>query len=892
MPIDNRAWRQLKTACQILVGGCLALALLLLLGPPAAAAAHDAANGARGPTLSVDVGFGGGIFQYSYWTPVRVSINNSGPAFSGSLSVRVYSGNTRVPTAAISPWSFEAPVSLATGAHKEITLYAPFYLGNFSPNGVIVRLLDAHGRVITTQQSQSGYEIRTGDLFIGVLSDVQAGFDRLSSVSLPNQTNSLTLAPLDARIMPSLASVLANFQVIILDDFNTRTLSPAQLSALQIWVNQGGVLIEVGGAQWQRTLSALPADLLPVTVNGTSTLPAKTHMLPAGSSIHINPALLPYPQYRHNDILPAPATISTATLSAQNAFSQSETILASSTTPLILQARQGQGVISYLAFDPASAPFATWATTSDLWEAVLLHAFGDRFLISNVVPTYPAGPGNILSRAGILSMVEPESLLGPWIIIVLLLGYLAILGPVRLLIVRRFKLPRWWSWRIIIGAIVVFSLLSYALSSFQRQASLTDNSISLIQVDQDGSLAHVTTYMGIFVPDQGTFDLHLPGGSLAQPVPDQLLSATHSISSDAADMAPTSLTFGPGGSDLERQAGSSWSLHSIVSEQDSDLHGNLVAHLSLRNNRLVGTITNTLPTALSDAYVLVAHSFAPVGHLAAGETRQVSLPLYSSPPFPIQSLADQIAQHNGLPTPYFPYQQNQWPQNNFQRHMALLSALSGVGYVYPPCNGPCNTHAITSGGVIYVTGSQVPNPNRIGGPDPLVLPGAPATLIGWADQPMTNADNATINGTRPAGQHEDFLQVPLNISASSPASLPQDFILGHVIDIQSYDAQLNLPGIYSMSNGSLTFEFTPASTNQPVHALTISEPDFVASPLHVQLYNWRTEKWDAIRLRGDSFKTTDTVAYMGPGGRILMRVGVQPPSQNKIFFGQPSLSLS
>jgi hypothetical protein len=892
MVIDNCVWHLWKAIWKIAVGGFLALMLFLLLVPATPAAAHSTPQAPRAPTLNVEAGFCG-YDQYSDWTPVYVTINNTGPAFTGSLSVRVTSNSSRGPITSVSPWSFGAPVSLAAGAHKEITLYAPFYIGNFQPSGVIAQLLDAHGHVVASQQSQSVFEIDQGNLFIGMLTDMQIGCsDTLNNLSLPGQTSSLTLAPLDASTMPTSASVLASFQIIILDDFTTSTLSPAQLSALQIWVNQGGVLIEAGGPQWRRTLSALPADLLPVRASGTTTLPAKTDMLSVGSSIHIGPGVA-----NHNDILPISATISTGTSSAQPVFSQSETILASTVTPLIVQAHEGQGVISYLAFDPMSAPFANWPGTNDLWEAVMLHAFGDRFLDSNPAYTspptlaYPAGPGDILTRGGILGMIEPQSLLGPWIIIVLLLGYLVIIGPVRFLIVKHYKLPRWWTWRIVIGAIVIFSLLSYTLSSLQRQASFTDNSISLIQMSQNGSLAHATTYMGIFVPNQGTFDLHLPGQSLAQPIPDQLLSSAHSVTSDAADAAPTSLISGSNGTDMQRQASSPWSLHSIVAEQDADLHGQVITQLALRNNRLVGTITNTLPSALSDVYVLVAHSFAAVGHLAAGETRQINLPLYSSPSRSGQTLADLIAQHGGLPTPYFPYQQNKRPQNDFQRHMALLSALNGAGYTYPSCNGPCNTHAIISGGTIYVTGGQVPNPNVIAGPDPLLLPGTQATLIGWADQPIAPADNATINGARPTGQHEDFLQIPLNISLSSLSSTPPDFIMGHVIDINSYDAHLELPGIYSLSNGSLNFEFTPVPSTQPVHALTITEPDFVASPLYVQLYNWRTGKWDAITLSGNTLRTTNTAAYMGPGGRVLMQVGNQPHSQNKLFFGQPWLSL-
>src|SRR5207253_5687098 len=95
------------------------------------------------------------------------------------------------------------------------------------------------------------------DLFIGLLADADANFDPLRSVSLPNQSGSPTTSTLDATTMPTQAAALENFDVIVLDDFNSSALSHAQIAALRTWVNQGGVLIEVGGQNRQRTQGAM-----------------------------------------------------------------------------------------------------------------------------------------------------------------------------------------------------------------------------------------------------------------------------------------------------------------------------------------------------------------------------------------------------------------------------------------------------------------------------------------------------------------------------------------------------------------------------------------------------------------------------------------------------------
>ena len=892
MLIRCSARGQVKTTLKIVVGCCLVLAFAFLSSPLQASAytTTRTLTATSSPTLQVDVGFEGS-FKRGYWTPVFVGVSNGDNAFAGTLSVSTFSGPLHLTTIAIlSPWSFQQPVEIPKGAKKQYTIYAPYFLGNFSPTGVVADLRDARGKLVATQTSTSSYEVKPDDLFIGLLADVDANFDPLRSVSLPNQSGSPTTSTLDATTMPTQASALENFDVIVLDDFNSSRLSHAQIAALRTWVNQGGVLIEVGGQNWQRTLGALPPEILPVVVNGTHVLPAGTHLLPTAG-----PVIQTAGQSALSDTLKDPVVASTARLRQQNGFFNSETLLSSGTTPLIVRSQEGQGVICYLAFDPTSTPLLNWQNTGALWKTVLLQAMGNTFMLSNAVPTSSSGPGQILTRGGVISMIAPAMLWGPWILAFLLISYLLILGPLRYYIVRRLKRPR-WGWPIILSSIVVFSPLAYGLAFYQRGAALTDNSVSLIQIDQGGSTAHVTTYMGIYVPGQGDYSLHIPGESLAQPIDNQFLDNKSLVL--AGDDLSASVQAAVGGTDMKLPDLGPWTFHPLVFEQDRQLQGNLVSHLSLRSGHVVGTVSNTLNTSLSDVYILLTHTFVSVGDLASGETRQVDFPLHTTSSHPATSLADQIAANGGLTTPYVPYAHNDQPRTAFQSHMALLSALEGAGYSASPCGGSCNTHAITSRGMIYLTGGKVPNPNLVDMPDPLLVASAPATLIGWANQPaVSGVDEVTINGNHPSGQHENFLQMPLNIDISGSGNIPPGIIASHLVDIQSYDAQAILPGIYTMNTGSLTFAFSmPTGSNQQVKGLTVTVPDLLASAagpstnvsrLGANLYNWQTGAWDTIPLQKNSFTTGNVGAYIDHSGRVLLQVSNQNSAMGKLFFGTP-----
>jgi hypothetical protein len=866
--------------------------------------------------MQADVGYNED-YREGYWTPVYVTLNNGSAHFHGMLVINVFGGQARATNVSFpSPWNFKRAVDLAPGAIQHLTLYVPFYLGNIPPRGVVVTLTDANGRIIATQSVPDAtklYSVQMGELFIGELSsqDSNAGFGLLKSLSLPNQQSSFEVIDLNAATLPENTAVLKNFDILILANFDTRTLSAQQVMVLQTWVNQGGTLIEAGGADGQRTLAPLPSVLRPVTINGTTSLPQGTRLVPVSTPYTLPPQS---PVDKQLPVtLPTSVIASTATLSTQNVFSSNE-IVSSYTTadgtdvPLIVKARQGQGTILYLAVDPSVAPLAAWSGTQAVWRSLLLYAMGDKFLIPSTVATYYSGPGQILTRGGILSMLQPQSSLGPWIIIVLLLGYVVILGPIRLLLVKRMKRPQLWGWRIFTASVLLFSLLSFGLAYYQKGAALTDNSISLVQLGQGSSSAHITTYMGIYVPYQGDYALHTPAASLIEPVPNMLL-LNSPVSLPGQD-EQANFTYNPNSTTMSLPDVGPWTFHSMVMEQDRQLHGGLSTHLVIHKDQLVGTITNTMTTALNDAYVLLPHNFVRIGNIAAGETQRIDLQLHEVPSW--ETLADEIARSGGLSSPYFPYQQHQYPRNDFERHMALLSALNGAGFTYLPCNGPCSTHVMINGSTLYVplgsAQASAINSTR----DPLLMSDESATLIGWTEQDLAEMDKVSINNQQPTGFHESFVQMPLSIDFAEPGQIPNDFITGQVVDIQSYNAEISLPGIYSVQNpdnggGGITFEFmVPGKLNFHERSLTINVPDLTPPsggtnssvpagiiPSHIKgrLYNWRSGTWDSISFQQGAFTTTDITAYASSSGEVLMYLTTQDGTGGKVFFSKPTLTL-
>ena len=696
--------------------------------------------------------------------------------------------------------------------------------------------------------------------------------------------------------MPDMAEVLENFDVIVLDNFNTSTLNHAQLNALQTWINRGGSFIVIGGSDWQRTLSSLPPQLLPVNVQSTGTLPPATQVLPIGS-----PTIAETSQKAASDSLPQSISISTATLPAINdirrqAFSNFETVLGTASNPLIVQAHQGQGVVCYLAFDPAVAPFINWIGTIALWKGLLLRTLGDQSLLPAQAPTYSGGPGQSILRGGLFQILQPGTPFPAWILLILLLGYIVVLGPIRFFYVlyaskgdRRKR--AYLNWRIIVSCIIVFSFLTYSFVYLQKRPVI--NSISVIQLNQGSNTTHITNFYSTFIPDNGNIQIHVPAKSLTQPIINTYLQSDPVISDADQNV---SIGIEQNETNINIPNASPWTFHRFVSEADQELQGGLSSSLVLHNGTLTGTVTNTLGTDLNDVYILMNHSFAYIGNLPARQTRHITSSLNSSTIHSGSTLADQIAESNHLPVPFFPFAHGSQPKNDFQLHLAILSALSGEGMNYIPCGGLCSTNAIAGKhSIIALSGTS--KLIQFDGNDPLLLTGSQATLIGWANNRIDTSSNVTVNGASASGTFEDLIQAPLNIDLSQSSSLPPGLIYGQVINAQGKEEQTISPGIYTINMGSITFEFAlPTGGISQVNNLRISLPKIMhltgINQVSARLYNWNTHSWDVITINQNSFTTTNSKAYTSSDGRVLLQVINQNASQGILYFGRPSLSLN
>jgi hypothetical protein len=155
----------------------------------------------------------------------------------------------------------------------------------------------------------------------------------------------------------------------------------------------------------------------------------------------------------------------------------------------------------------------------------------------------------------------------------------------------------------------------------------------------------------------------------------------------------------------------------------------------------------------------------------------------------------------------------------------------------------------------------------------------------------------------PAGVHETLIQAPLSINLSGSLNLPPNFITGQLIDLEGTSAQIKFPGVYSISTGSMTFEYLiPQSSNTLIKGLTVAEPPDInvlaqvgpatnANSSPFRLYNWHTNSWDTISLNQNIFTTNNVGAYISTTGRVLLQFSNMNIQSNSLDFGKPIINL-
>lgn len=544
-------------------------------------------NASNDISIHGEVGFDGTYLRGS-WTPVRVVLKNTGNDLEGSLEVTVKVGQD-------GKMAYSTPVSLPNTSEKEYTIYAQIPEAERNIN---INLTDGSGKTLKSVKVESLNPIGENNYLLGLVTNDQPSLGYWKEKLAGNQLlSNYEPISLDASNFPDRREVLSAFSLLIFNNIDTGTFRPEQLTALNAWLEDGGVLIIGTGLNGKKTLDGLTANIVPNVVG---------ELKEVGS-----PALL--------EDLTQRQVLSEAPLQIMDINTQEgKVLLGDGEHNLVWMFQKGEGIAYLSAFDLGTEPILSWTGNKLLWENLLSQSLNPGIASRLRNPfeknQYQIGLGEVL---GYIEAMEMPSIM---LILFLFLFYLALVGPFNYMVLKKID-RREWSWITIPALSIIFAVLIFGLGYNTKGGELIINTISVVDLDANQERGNLTNHIGIFIPRRGDYEVEVDRFALLSPgIKYNSHLANYSAASEARMVQgnPSRILF----DNLNI-----WTMETFETDTIPVEMGHIQSDLYYELGKVKGTVTNNTLYPLENLVIYTPSAFVEVGSIAAGEMKNVELTL-------------------------------------------------------------------------------------------------------------------------------------------------------------------------------------------------------------------------------------------------------------------------
>jgi hypothetical protein len=554
-------------------------AMLAALALPIAAVSGEAASNPI--TLSVHVGYQD-VVKAGAWMPVTIDARNTGAGVDGMLEVQE-SLNAQPGVSGFT--IYQEPISLASGATKRLRLY----LVENTTGATITARITQQGRVAVSQDSASG---ATTSALIGVLSDQSTTLDDFAAVH-PGGI-AARVVHLHPEDIADSSIPLRAFDILVIDDYATDSLTAGQRAAIADYVATGGDLLVGTGAAWRKTLAGLPAAILPLQVTGT-TLVDETAV--GGTAVEI----------------------ATGTVTNGVAW------LSDAGQSLILERPVGAGEVTLSTFDWNQQPLAVSTSSRTVLRQVMSRAFFGQVGAAQNGPYMMMGPApmgfgsqsSISTRSSALTPVLGNlpglDLPSLQLTGALVLIYVLLVGPVNYLVLGAMR-RRALAWVTVPLIALLAAGGAYGAGIFTKGRSVQTNQIAILHVQPGSDQAYQETYTGIIPPSRGDYQASAGGERL-------LISP---IATNNGNAYAGSVRVNVASNEVTLSGMTAFALGGFATEGVTTAP-KLTAHVALVNGQLKGTIENHSSVTFTDAVLIAGDNFQTIGALKPGASASLSL---------------------------------------------------------------------------------------------------------------------------------------------------------------------------------------------------------------------------------------------------------------------------
>jgi hypothetical protein len=808
---------------------CYLILLLAIfaLALPGAARADSAVNAAAGLSMDVRVGYNGAA-RLGAWVPIQVTVANDGQDLAGRVEVQFEAGSPAIAFGP-APTVYSTPATFPQHSHKRLVVDVPIPTA-LRTDRVQVRLISGNQTVL--QQAQAFTPISSSDLACGVFDQTLGTYDFLGSLDLPGRQQRAKVADLTLADLPGQGALLASLDCLVVGDINLTSMDSAQKLAVTTWVGNGGLLIVTGGVNWQQSIPALPPELVPVHVTGLSAL----------SSI------APLDQFAHvGDAGPGPWPV------AQGTLQNSSVVAGSATNPLLAVRRFGAGTVFFYALDPTQEPARSWAGNNFLWPYMLSYA-NTPLAGAGYQQSFSSWGPTPVTALGALPNLNPPP---PVWLVLFLLGYGLLVGPLAFVVLRRLDRQAWLLVLVPLTALIG-TVATVRLAAQHQGSDIAATEVTLLRADAGSPVAMSHTYIGLFSPRPQAIDLHVPNGVLVATMrrtSNQFGNATGGANaqpplqvSEGMDVFVPALQLAPG------------ALSTFTVDSQTTIGGGIVGTLTADGQVLHGQVQNRTGQRITNAAVVVGTTVLPLGTLNPNDTRSVSTALPVGTATAPGNVDSGVAARLYPPAPVSAGGAED-PRRDILDRVFSASSFSSGG---------------TQGGALFV---------------------------GWLDQTPLHVD---VRQARAAMRQLTLLEAPLDLSVDTTSLDTISSALMSEHSLLSVGVTQAQAGHYSIAaGGSFGVEYDLPS---PAHLAVQTMHLFVnggysgGTPLAsgenlgtISAFNWTVDNWQSLPLVAGDNVYQGAGNLVSPTGQVRLRYSFKAPTGSTasgVDFTQFALSIN
>lgn len=552
------------------------------------------AQASAAATLEVKATAGiSGKAKYQSVVPLQVTVKNNGADFSGDMAIN--SANSYEAASAM-----VVPIDIAAGEEKTFTFYLDG-LADFSYSeadlfafyeGSIEK-----GKKIAykgTKRLQSNF-LDPSSTFIYTLTDKSdrlSAFLRLSTFVAQSNVEVFNINQLKDYTFPEDSQGLAMANVIVVDEVAIADLSQKQQESLLKWVQDGGTLL-LGAADQIDATAGILKDYLPLSLSQEMTsISAEALTKLSGGGIFTQPISV-YAAKTNEGSLPV-LTENNAVLAAKKAV--------------------GSGEVIQTAFSLGDQPLSSM----DGYAALIAKMIDVQSISQQGMMRQGQSPFDQISyELRNINELFPSFEVSVGYMLIVIILYILIIGPILYFVLKKMD-KREHAWWVIPSISIVLSIVLFIVGAKDRIVQPQVQQSAFYKVNEDSS---VNGYYveSILTNRSGDFVVNADKNTTAV----ALRSYNNFTGTMGALHESSYVKENANGSTLTLRDLSYWSVQSFAGKSSAQNIGKMDIDITLKNEKLSGTVKNNFPFALKDVTLISGVKEVKLGDIEANGTLQV-----------------------------------------------------------------------------------------------------------------------------------------------------------------------------------------------------------------------------------------------------------------------------